>query len=154
MPTRCDETLTATVYANSPRSCAVEGCDGIHRTDPVACGRTLETRRGSSTRLAGGDTETSPMPDSSGRDAMKKHVRGNASQGPPGRWSFQLMWGLLGLSILISLLLVAGGLPKLQGWLIAGLVLTIAGFLVLGVVWERRSGANRMWYRRTKKPPP
>lgn len=58
------------------------------------------------------------------------------------------MWGALGVAILIPVLLATGLLEQVQGWLIAGLAVSIIAFLVLGVVWERLSGASRMWRRK------
>ncbi len=75
-------------------------------------------------------------------------MRRDKPDNPPGHWTSRLTWGALALAILISLLLATGSLTRFQGWLIAGLVLAIIAFLVLGVIWERRSGASRVWRRK------
>ena len=65
------------------------------------------------------------------------------------------MWALLGLAVVIALVLSTGGLAQVKGLLIASLVMAIAAFLVVGVIWERGSGASRMWSRASstgKKP--
>jgi hypothetical protein len=73
--------------------------------------------------------------------------RRNERQGAPGSGSFRLMWGLLGLAILIPVVLSIGGLEAARWWLFAGLILALLGFLVAGTVWERRSGVSRFWSR-------
>ena len=78
---------------------------------------------------------------------MKRPTR-TSPPGPPGETAFRLMWALFGLAILIPVLLSFGWLRAVQGWLFGAMVVALFAFLIVGTIWERRSGA----FDRTKRP--
>jgi hypothetical protein len=55
------------------------------------------------------------------------------------------MWGLFGLALLIPILLGTGWLEAVKWILLAVFVLLLLAFLVVGTIWERRSGASNLW---------
>jgi hypothetical protein len=58
------------------------------------------------------------------------------------------MWGLFGLAILVPVLLSAGWLRPIQGWLFGVMFTALFAFLIVGTIWERKSGA----FNHTKRP--
>jgi hypothetical protein len=58
------------------------------------------------------------------------------------------MWGLFALAISVPILLSTGWLGPIQGWLFGAMVVALFAFLIVGTIWERRSGA----FNRTKGP--
>jgi hypothetical protein len=58
------------------------------------------------------------------------------------------MWGLFGLAILIPILLSFGWLRAIQGWLTWAMAVALFAVLIVGTIWERKSGA----FTRAKRP--